>query len=397
MEERFQKIREYSFGDFWKVLCACFVRAAVCTLIVALLLGGSLGCLAVFVTHDEYAATIAKVDDTYDVPIIPATMRARIYDVLRKKYTENELSENELLALSGEIDQRLSVTEESEGLFKFTLSSFNSSTKNLSGKDLKSILWEIVNYYGDTYASKIMAKYTVKASTEAGSTLAEMKNLNYYLQTEVLNSFLDSTIEEIQTVASKTFDVEENRPVVSLRSDFAAYLCPENNRRVSDTLLSLKNLYMEIAYTQSYICRNGIEKAGTNPMEDYINGQLQTNPNSEKWLGVKEQWSSTQTPATQQQIKTAEKLIDDIVQSVNNILLEYNKIAKSYSHYIMSDYVIISVLSETVNIGAVDWFMVVLITTAGALIAFLICYLLQFIKMQKSGEIGVELIEGKEE
>ena len=251
MEKTTRKIREYGLKDFIKVLRGNWLTLLLCVLLTAAVLGGSLGCVSAFIRHNEYSATIAKVDTaTFDVPVVRASLRDHIEVILKEKYPYNGLSDKDFNDLSNAVNAHLSLSENPEGTFAFTLSSFDAKQVHMSQDDFKDILNRIIDWYKESYTDKIVTSYLIKASAIGEST----KKLTYYLQIRTLENTIDSLIGEVRIVAGMEqmpgIDISDTTISSSTtvdRSEFAAYYCEENGKRVNDILTDLENLDAAVA------------------------------------------------------------------------------------------------------------------------------------------------------
>lgn len=409
MEEQTRVTREYGFADWGKVLLAGLKRAVLCALSVGILLGGALTCFSVLITHDEYTATIVKINDDYDVPVVRATFKEEIQKILPEALTEKTLNEEQLNVLSREFDEHISINEPSEngGIYTFILTSFKSSIVPLTETEFSAVMTAVTENYQKKYTEKIISSYTVESNTESGLNFSAIRSDNYYLQAEILDSYLNAVIKEIEVIADLSLndDIQTTGGAASSssRSDFSAYRCAENDRRVSDVLLALEGIRYEISYAKSYVSSNGIEKEGAKPMTEYVQGQLLKDADSYPWIILKDNFGENSVyqraseTEKRQFVAETERLIESIVLQLQTILDDYNLIARSFAQSVVSDYVIISAVIEEKSVGAIDAFTVIVITVAGVVISVFFCYVLQFYKMQKEGSIGVEVTETKDE
>ena len=407
MEEGFQKVKEYSFSDFFTVLKKRWLPILLSVVITCAVIGGALGCVALFGRHDEYRITLVKVDDTYDGPIVRSTLRDRIRAILGEKYAET-LSDDALDDLSDDMDDHLDLTTNDEGAYIFTLDFFDTRQTKMSENDFKEVLNTVVDSFRQGYTEKIKTAYSIPFTSMSDTTLA----LTYYLQIDALESMIDSLIDEVETVAGMKQVVPPTYTgtgvVVTERSDFAAYYCEENGMRINDILLDLENLHNELTYTRQYISSNGIEKSGAGTMTDYIEWQLLRYPsnsdseektlleNMRELFGENSPYAQADTEGKQALEEEAQARIGGIVSSMQAVMDNYNLIAESYAQYKVHEYVIISSLSVS-DSGAIDAIVVGIVTAACAVVAFLADFFVQFSKLQRAGEIGVEVDEETDE
>lgn len=411
MEKNSRKIKEYGFMDFVKVLRKNWLALALCVVLTGVVVGGALGCVSAFVQHNEYSATIAKVDTTtFDVPIVRATFRERIRLILEEKYPNRGLSQKDFSDLSRAVDDHLDIDESSEGTYTFTLSSFNAKQTTITDNEFADILNAIIDWFKQLYTEKIVTSYVIRSTAISDNT----KALTYYLQVQALETTIDSLIEEVETVAGMKqvpgIDITDSTvssAVTVERSEFAAYYCEENGKRVSDILIDLKNLYSSLSSVRLFICNNGVEKPdATTTMSEYIDGELFKYPSGEEnavLTGLKDKFGADSVynqadEAGKQNLETgAQTRIDGVVSSLQTILDNYNLIAQSYARSTIPDYVVISALATDEDLGAIEPIAVVLITAACVIVAFLIGFFGFFSRMQKTGEIGTELVEETDE
>ncbi len=407
MEKTTRKIREYGLKDFIKVLRGNWLTLLLCVLLTAAVLGGSLGCVSAFIRHNEYSATIAKVDTaTFDVPVVRASLRDHIEVILKEKYPHNGLSDKDFNDLSNAVNARLSLSENPEGTFAFTLSSFDAKQVHMSQDDFKDILNRIIDWYKESYTDKIVTSYLIKASAIGEST----KKLTYYLQIRTLENTIDSLIGEVRIVAGMEqmpgIDISDTTISSSTtvdRSEFAAYYCEENGKRVNDILTDLENLDAAVAAARAFVCNNGVENPDASAsMQDYIDGELLKYPVETQdavltqlkgLFGDDSPYNQADADGKTELETGAQTRIDAIVSSLQTILDDYNLLARSYAASTIPNYVIISTLTTDEDLGAIAPFAVVLITAACAIVAFLIGFFVSFNRMQKTGEIGIELVE----
>ena len=392
MAEQNQKSKEYTVADFGKVLLVGWKTIVVCTLIVGLLIGGILSCLAVFVTHDEFYATIAKIDSSYDVPIIQSTMKENIHKLLKDSFADSDLTDSQIWTLTREINDHLEIiNDEKSQTYDFTLSSFDSAViPKLKAENFYKILKTIMDYYADTYTQKITASYTIHSTVAGDSALENLRRQNYYRQAETLISSIDSILEEISAITQKVIITETSILISPNRSEFYAYLCKENNSRVEDINRELNDLKPIIQELQSDVVKYAVEKENTVSTVSYFRTQALNYPEVSKWTTLQAQWGQSQASAPADIEDDIVDRIDEITTQIDQILGRYNVIAEDYAESIISDYVIISSLIENETVGALRWMEVALLTAACMFVAFLVAYVVQFVKMQRKGEIGSE-------
>ncbi len=395
MDKQVNTVREYSFADFGKVLLSVWKRALIWMLVVGIVFGASLGCIAIFVTHSEYTASIVKVDDkTYNVPIVESMFREHIRNAVRKIYVEEKgqpLNENQLNTLAREVNSNLSVeSDEANGSYEFTLTSFKSSIFKFSDGDIEHILEGFVNEYKMAYANKINAKYVLPTSTMTEAIFTEIETQHYYHQAETLKEFIVSLKTSI---TNSTYD--------SIIDDGKAVLVPSVlSNKIAPVLNDLDNiLNTDIPTAQGFISNNSVVKSGLNyDMEDYVEGQIQLG-NDSKWalLAPKFEKSEVLANANASNQTKADGLITDIKTKIENALDEYNRIAADHAEEKTNDYVLFSFIDANENVGAMPMIVVILITAAAMGVAFVLCYFLRFSKMQRAGEIGTVLVEEPDE
>lgn len=393
--------KEYGFGDFGKVLAYGFKEALICALIVIFILGGTLGCVSTFVRHNEYSANIVKLNDEYDVPVVRATFREKIYNALQEIYAGEESFTNEKSeTLSNELDEHFKIdtasSEKGKTIYTFTFSSFQSSVKELKEEDYCRLLETIMAQYRNAYAEKITSVYSIEADIAESVKISFGEN-NYYLQTLILQLHLDALIREIENIAGikKPIEGEESLTDVVARSRFASYSRPGDKRRVDDSLVRLNALYNDITIAQGFIVNNGVEKTGTKSMREYIAGQLIKDPDNAVWITMTEKFNSdspyqqANEKEKQKLVETTEKLLDDVVQSLQATLDDYNRTARCFADEEVKEYAdISSLLNKTYAVGVLSMLSVVGFTLAGALVAIFIVYAVKFNKMQRANEIG---------
>ncbi len=394
-ENQSPKAREYSFADFGKVLLHCLKMALICMAIVAVTVSVGLSLFSVLVTHDEYSASIAKVKTsssststqtpTYDVPIIRATLKDRFRIILADMYKDKQLTDKQLTELSREVDEHLHLKEEvnGEGVYEFKLTSFKSDI--IQRDDFGKILDALISYYRNQYVNRIVASYTIESNPETDPLLINMDSSNYYLQAELLLSYLETTVEEIETIAGLnviTTDTNNSSAITATRSEFAAALPKEF------TKTGFEPLYTEVYSLQGYITENKVEKEGTAPMDTYVAGRLLNEPDNQKWQKLQDTFDPIPVYEATKAAEVENK-IDGIITKINEKLNDYNEFAGSFASSTVENYAIISTLiEEDEDVGAFNAFIIVILTVASTLIAFLVCYLVQFSKMQKNGTIG---------
>lgn len=411
MEKTSRKIKEYGFADFIKVLRKNWIALLLCVLITAVVVGGSLGCVSAFIRHNEYSATIAKVDtSTFDVPIVRATFRERIQIILEEKYADRNLSDKDLRDLSRAIDDHLNINESDDEIYSFVLSSFDAKQTTLTESDFADILNRIIDWFKQLYTDKIVTSYVIRHSAIGGNT----SSLAYYLQVQSLENTIDDLIDEVETVAGMKqlpgIDISDSNLSSSVtveRSEFAAYYCEENGKRVSDILNDLKNLDSALASARLFICNNGVENpSATTSMAEYIDGELLKYPAGDQStilsqlkdkFGNDSAYNQADEEGREALEQTAQTRIDNIAQALQTILDNYNLLAQSYAQSTIPDYVVISALTIDDDLGAIEPLAVVLITAASVIVVFIIGFFVFFNRMQKSGEIGTELVEETDE
>lgn len=411
MEKTSRKIKEYGFADFIKVLRKNWIALLLCVLITAVVVGGSLGCVSAFIRHNEYSATIAKVDtSTFDVPIVRATFRERIQIILEEKYADRNLSDKDLRDLSRAIDDHLNINESDDNTYTFVLSSFNAKQTTMTESDFGDILNRIIDWFKQLYTDKIVTSYVIRHSAIGGNT----SSLAYYLQVQSLENTIDDLIDEVETVAGMKqlpgIDISDSNLSSSVtveRSEFAAYYCEENGKRVSDILNDLKNLDSALASARLFICNNGVENpSATTSMAEYIDGELLKYPAGDQStilsqlkdkFGGDSAYNQADEEGREALEQTAQTRIDNIAQALQTILDNYNLLAQSYAQSTIPDYVVISALTIDDDLGAIEPLAVVLITAASVIVVFIIGFFVFFNRMQKSGEIGTELVEETDE
>ncbi len=412
MAEQIRKIKVYGFFDFLKVLKTSWLILLLAGLITSGVIGGALELFSLIVRHDEYTATIVKVSSDYDVPVVRSTFRNRFRTILSEMYADRNLSDTQLNRLSRDLDEHLEVTEDPAGTFTFCLSSFNADETNVSDEDFISILNALVDWFNDTYAEKIVASYLFRSSPESDA----ISSFNYYIQAEWLESFLDSAIDEIQTVAGMKhlpgIDIDISETAVSgtsgstsviERSEFAAFYCEENGMRISDVLLALETLYSEVTAAKAYISANGIENPDSTSMREYIEGKLLQEPGSDVWTNLLSKFSDDSAYATADEDgqaafeSAAENRIEAILSSIRGILDDYNIIANSYAQSVIPEHVIISATIVEEDVSAIDIITVIIAALAALVIAIIIAYFARFTKMRNEGEIGTEFVEETDE
>ncbi len=397
-ENQSPKAREYSFADFGKVLLHCLKMAIICMAIVAVTVSVGLSLFSLLVTHDEYSATIAKIKTaasnttttttpTYDVPIIRATLKDRLRVILADLYKDKQLTDKQLTELSREVDERLHLKEEvnGEGVYEFKLTSFKSDI--IQRDDFGKILDALISYYRNQYVNRIVASYTIESNPETDPLLINMDSCNYYLQAELLLSYLETTVEEIETIAGLnviTTDATNSSVITATRSEFAAALPKKYLKPGFDPL------YEEVYALQGYITANSVEKEDTTSMYEYFQGRHLNDPSNDKWTNLQTHFQKDPDPDYYKPNDAAEveNRIDGIITKINEKLNGYNEFAGTFASSIVEDYAIISTLTEDEDVGAFNTFTIVILTVACTLISFLVCYLVQFSKMQKNGTIG---------